>query len=62
MLEHEVGIELSNAVEDIHEQTLAHPIPALKIVGMYCVICEVVIVQHGISGCTMPPSRAHPTS
>ena len=48
MLELEVGVELSNAVEDIHEQNLAHPISAMKFVGMCCVICELVVVQHGM--------------
>jgi hypothetical protein len=35
VLQLKVGVELSNAVEDIHEQPLAHPVPAPKIIDMW---------------------------
>jgi hypothetical protein len=43
-----IRVKLSNTMEDIHEQTLAHSIPAPKIAALCCVICEVVVVQHGM--------------
>ncbi|KAK1651923.1 hypothetical protein QYE76_069728 [Lolium multiflorum] len=52
-LELEVGVELSNAVEDIHEQALAHPVPAEN--------CRHVLPRRRSSRCAAwhaPPSSA----